>query len=151
MKENPFAAFNIEIPNKYRDSVIKHCRSNKTTDTIEFCPFERQIDFWFVAFLFAVNKRLLPEKETDTYNATAAHILSTDDNRISLMQISFLGLTKDISKLSDAKYVFDYCSGLANAGMPHLIQILKDEDNRPLWSVLEEIESITKKYIHGKT
>lgn len=142
MNSNPFAQYNIEIPKRFQDAVKKYCKTGGQKSTPEFSPFERQIDFWFTAFLFGVNKKLDPVKETDTYNATAASILDRDPDRISFMFLSILGLTKDFDKLADHKWIFDYCLGLANAGFPYLIEILADVDDTPLWAVLEEFESM---------
>lgn len=142
MTDNPFASYNVEIPNKYRESALKYCKTGGQQNTPEFSPFERQVDFWFMAFLIAVNKRLEPVEEADTYNAINAAILSSDQGRVGLMQLSVLGLTKDFDKLAEHRWVFDYCIGLANAGMPYLIQVLNDPDDRPLWALLTELEGI---------
>lgn len=141
MISNPFASFNIEIPNKYREAALKY--SDKSTSP-EFAPFERQVDFWFVAFLLAVNKKLQPEKESDTYNITPASIFGTDSKRIGLIQICVLGLTENFKLIGKHRAIFDYASQLAYAGMPHLIQILSDPDDRPLWALLNEFELMSK-------
>lgn len=143
MKTNPFISYSIDIPNKYHDTVKKYCRSSGQQSNPEFAPFERQVDFWFTAFLIAVNKKLAPVKETDNYYATNASVFNNDLDRIGLMQLSVLGITKDFEKLANHRWVFDYCIGLANAGIPYLIEILKDPDERPLWAILEEFESIS--------
>jgi len=141
MSSNPFASFEIRLPVKYQEAVKKYCRTGNK-ETPELAPFERQVDFWFMAFLIAVNKQLEPEKESETYNATAAHIL--DHKRISFMQLVVLGMTEKFEILADHRAVFNYCLELANAGMPYLIQILNDPDDRPLWAILTELESMTK-------
>lgn len=143
MANNPFASYNVEIPNKFRESVLKYSKTSGQKNTPEFSPFERQVDFWFMAFIIAVHKKLDPIKEMDTYNATNGAIFSTDPERIGLMQLSVLGLTKEFARLSDHRWIFDYCLGLANAGMPYLIQILDDPDDRPLWAILSELEGIS--------
>lgn len=142
MTNNPFASYNIEIPNKYREHALKFCKTGGQQSTAEYSPFERQVDFWYMAFLIAVNKKLEPVKDSESYNATNAAILSTDQNRVGAMQLSVLGLTKDFDKLADHRWVFDYCSGMANAGMPYLIQVLSDPDDRPLWALLTELEEL---------
>ncbi|MDP1773617.1 MAG: hypothetical protein Q8L15_15200 [Methylobacter sp.] len=141
MSANPFASFEIHLPKKYQESVKKYCRTGNK-ETPESAPFERQVDFWFMAFLIAVNKKLDPVKDLDTYNATAAHIL--DAKRISLMQLAVLGITERFEIISEHREVFNYCLELANAGMPHLIQVLNDPEDRPLWAILSEVESLTK-------
>jgi hypothetical protein len=144
MSTNPFASFEIHIPKKYQETVKQFCRTS-SRDTPESVPFERQVDFWFMAFLIAVNKQLEPVKELDTYNATVASILSTDIKRVSYMQLTVLGITEKFEILADHRAVFNFCLELANAGMPHLIQVLRDPDDRPLWSILSEIDNLTKK------
>jgi len=148
MSNNPFAAFQIEIPKKYQDSVKKFCKTGdggKDKWNPEFTPFHRQVDFWYMAFLIAVNKELEPVKEADTYNATLGHILSSDSKRVDFMRLVVLGITEDFNILANDKEIFNYCLGLANAGIPHLIQILDDPDDRPLWAILGELELLTKK------
>ena len=143
MSANPFASFEIHIPKKYQEAVKQFCRtSNK--ETPESVPFDRQVDFWFMAFLIAVKKELPPVKESDTYNATFASILSSDPKRVSYMQLAVLGITEKFEMLANHREVFNICLELANAGMPYLIQILRDEDDRPLWAILSELDSLTK-------
>lgn len=144
MSSNPFASFQIAMPKKYQDAIKKFCTPGEA-GTPEFRPFERQVDFWFMSFLIAVNKELEPVKESDTYNATAAHILSSDPKRIDYMRLVVLGITKDFSILANDNEIFNYCIGLANAGIPYLIQILDDPDDRPLWAILGELELLSKK------
>jgi len=147
MSNNPFAAFQIEIPKVYQDSVKKFCRTGeggREKWNPLFAPFHRQVDFWYMAFLIAVKKELPPEKVADTYNATLAHILSTDPKRVDFMRLVVLGITGDFNVLANDKEIFNYCLGLANAGIPHLIEVLNDQDDRPLWAILEELEKLTK-------
>jgi hypothetical protein len=162
MSNNPFASFEINIPKQYKERVKKYCRTaNSGAKAIEV-PFERQIDFWFMAFLIAVNKELTPvaakdipkkemeekdpssDKEKETSGVIAGHILNTDPKRVSFMQLTVLGITGDFEMLSNHRAVFNYCLELANAGIPELIQILSDPDDLPLWSILGELESRSK-------
>lgn len=142
MSANPFASFEIRLPSKYQESIKKYCRTG-SKESPELAPFERQVDLWFMALLIAVNKELEPVKEQETYNATAAHIL--DPKRINFMQLVVLGITEKFEILADPRVVFNYCLELANAGMPDLIQVLNDPEDRPLWAILTELESLTKK------
>ncbi len=139
MTANPFASFNVEIPKKYQESVKKYCRTDGGEKRYEYSPFERQVDFWFMAFLIATHKHLEPIKEKETYNATTGAIFSTDSKRVIFMQLSILGITKNFDILANDRAVFDHCLRLANAGIPYLLQILIDQSDKPLWSILEEI------------
>ena len=142
MNANPFAAYTLDIPKKYRDAVTSYSRTGGNQNTPEYAPFKRQVDFWYMSFLIGIAKDLEPEPESDTYNATPGTIFSSDPYRINHMLLSYLGKTKDLEKLSDTRKVFDYCLGVANAGMPYLIQILSDQDERPIWSIFDELEGM---------
>ncbi|RLA53324.1 MAG: hypothetical protein DRR42_05175 [Gammaproteobacteria bacterium] len=142
MNANPFASFNVEIPKKYRDSVISYSRTGGNKNTPEYAPFKRQVDFWYLAFLVGISKGLDPEPDSDTYNATPATIFSSDPYRINHMLLAYLGVTQDVESLANHRAVFDYCLGVANAGMPYLIQIMADPDERPLWSLFDELEGL---------
>jgi hypothetical protein len=141
MSDNPFASYYIAVPSKYSDDIKKYCRTAGNKVTYEYSPFERQIDFWYFAFLLAVKKGLAPVAESDTTNITPASIFSGDSYRITHIQMVYLGVHQDLSELAAHKKVLDYASDLANAGIPYVLQLLNDPEDLPLWSLLEQIEA----------
>lgn len=142
MTENPFSNFQIEMPKKYQEQIKRFCKTGGGMNDYVFVPFERQVDFWYFAFLLAVNENLPSVKESDAYNATTAAILSSEPYRITHIQAVFLGLHNDLEALSEHRKVFDFALEMANAGIPNLIQILSDNENRPIWNILDKIEEI---------
>jgi hypothetical protein len=144
MSENPFSNYNIDIPKIYQEDIKSFSRTGGTITNYELAPFERQIDFWYCAFMIAVKKNLAPVKGEDTYNATSASILSSNPSRITHIQAVFLSLHNDLSALADHRRVFEFALQMANAGIPHLIQILKDTEDRPIWNILDELESYSR-------
>jgi len=124
MSDNPFASYNIEVPKKYADNIKKFCKTGGGKETYEFTPFMRQVDFWYFAFIYAVKEELEPVVEKETSNITFASILSTDNYRISHIQLAYLGAIGSIEKLANHRKVFDYALTMANAGFPHVLQIL---------------------------
>jgi len=142
MSDNPFSGFNVEMPKKYADQIKRFCVTGGSATSGDITPFERQVDFWFCAFVLAVKKELPPVEEHETYNVTAASILSTDPYRVTHIQAVYLSFTKDVTGLSDNRKVFDFAINLANAGIPLLIQTLDDNDQKPLWNILDEIEAM---------
>lgn len=145
MADNPFAGYTVEIPKKYADEVKKFCRTAGAKVTYEFAPFPRQVDFWYFSFLFAIGKNLDIAPEKDTSNITPASILSNNPYRITHIQLSYLAHTRDFEKLANHRGVFDYALNMANAGIPYVLQLLNDPDDKPLWSLLDDIEeNLTK-------
>lgn len=141
MAENPFASYNVEIPKKYAEDVKKYCQSAGGKVSYEFAPFKRQVDFWYFSFVVAVNKDLEPVTESDTSNITPASILSSDPERISHIQLAYLGSGNSLPDLANHRGVFDYALAMANAGIPYVLQLLKDPDDKPLWSLLDDTET----------
>ena len=142
MSANPFAGFNLEIPNKYRESVLNFSQTGGNKKSPEFAPFKRQVDFWYTAFLLGIAKGLDPEPDSDTYNATQGTIFSSEPYRIHHMQLAYLGRIGSIDSLADSRKVFDFCLGIANAAIPHLVSVLSEPDDRPLWSLFDELEGL---------
>lgn len=140
MSDNPFSNFEIRIPKKFSDQVKNYCSISKS----ELKPFERQVDFWYFAFLYAVKKELRPVHydNKDMVHIISGNILSKDPYRIKHIQAVYLGVTKDIQSFANHRQVFDFATNLANAGIPHIIQIASDSDNKPLWNIFDTIEEL---------
>lgn len=141
MSDNPFASYNITSPKKYSENLKSFCQTSGGKITEMYAPFKRQVDFWYAAFLYAVNNDLDPVVESETVNMTAASILSTDSYRVPHIQLAHFGTFEDIDALAEHKVVFDWAQQMANAGIPRLIAILQDTDDEPLMNYLEYLET----------
>jgi len=142
MSVNPFASFNVELPRKYSEDIKKYCKTGGGGVSLEYAPFSRQVDFWYFAFLHAVQERLTPVIEKDTVNITPASILSTDPYRISHIQLAYFAIAENIDALANHRKVFDFSLQMANAGIPFVLQILSCDDDKPLWNLIEQIEAV---------
>jgi hypothetical protein len=141
MSENPFSNFDIEMPKKYDEQIRVYCMTGGAGKSREQSPFDRQIDFWYCAFLLAVKHKLSPVLEKDTYKVIAGTILGTDSYRITHIQAAYLAITEDFDGLADNRKVFDFALTMANAGIAKLLQVLGDTDQKPLWNILDEVEN----------
>lgn len=140
--DNIFAQYQIEMPKSYQDKIKNYVSTGSQNQSRENAPFDRQIDFWFMALCLAFNKGLTPAKEKDTYNAITAEILSRDKHRIIQVQMIALSITEDPNVLLEPKKMLDICINLANAGIPMLLDILSDTEATPLWNMYYELEEI---------
>ncbi|MDG1923410.1 MAG: hypothetical protein P8I90_10815 [Glaciecola sp.] len=138
--ENSFANYQITIPTKYQDKVKKYCRTGGVGGDTFNAPFKRQVDLWFFALCISFKEGLIREKLKDTYNATTAAILSNDQYRVHLMYLIALADTTDEAIVTDSKAVFDICCEYANAGIPFLLELLDDPDQKPIWNAFDYLE-----------
>lgn len=142
--ENPFASYTIEIPSKYSELSKKLSMTGSDRDALENAPFERQVDLWYFAFLYAVQQNFKPTQEKETTNITGAHILNNDSYRVAHIQLAYLGYYGNLEELADHRKVFNFALEMANSGYPHVLATLNDNDNQPLWNCLDKIESLLR-------
>ncbi|WP_290653588.1 hypothetical protein [Idiomarina sp.] len=140
--ENIFAQYQIEMPKAYQEQIRNFVSTGSQNQSRENSPFDRQIDFWFMALCLAFNKGLTPMKEKNTYNAITAEILNRNPHRVAQMQMIALAETEDPNILLDPKRMLDLCVGLANAGIPMLLKILSETEATPLWNIYYELEEL---------
>ncbi len=143
MSDNPFAGYSITSPKQYSENLKSFCQTAGGQVNEMYAPFKRQVDFWYAAFLFAVNNELEPVVETETVNMTPGSILSTDPYRVPHIQLAHFGTFEDIDALAEHKAVFDWAQQMANAGIPGLIAVLRDLDE-PLMNYLDHLEMQAK-------
>lgn len=145
MSANPFASYSIELAESFGDKIRSYCGTGGKNLSNEMAPFERQVDFWFAAFIIGTIESLGLEKPSKTYTATQAHILSSHPERILYIQAVYLAETDNFDGLANPREIWDFASQRAHAGVPRLIQILSDTDQKPLWNLLDNIESSLRK------
>ncbi|EAQ33275.1 hypothetical protein [Idiomarina baltica] len=141
MSSNPFASYNVELPEAYAERIRSYCSTGGKNVSSEIAPFERQVDFWFFAFVLATVEGLDLVKPSKTYNATQAHILSSNSERITYIQAVYLAESESLDGLANPRKVWDFACQRAHAGVPRLIQILSDTDQKPLWNFLDVIDN----------
>lgn len=139
---NPFESYQIAIPSKYSDKVKQFCKQSSSQTSPKYTPFNRQVDFWYFAFLYATKEDLPPDHLTDTSNITAASIL--DDYHINHIQMTYLAKNLDIESLVDSRKIFNDAADMANAGIPHVIQLLSDDEDTPLDNLFFYLEQNMK-------
>lgn len=142
--ENIFAPYSILMPLDFQDKIKGFVSTGSVGGSRENTPFDRQVDFWFMAVCLAFRKKFPPVKASKTYNATTAEILSRDSHRVVQLQMIALSISEDEEILMKPKEMFDICSNLASAGIPYLIAILSDTDEAPLWNLYNELEHLGK-------
>lgn len=139
---NPFSNYQITIPKQFSDGVKDFCRQSNTKSVLDYVPFNRQVDFWYFSFLYAHKLGKDPYKYPDSEltNIIQGSILS--DYHVIHMQMVYLSHSLNIESLQEPREIFRYVSELAHAGIPHVINLLKDAEDKPLFNLLGEIEAV---------
>ena len=141
--ENIFAQYPIQIPARYQEKIKTYSETGSSNQSRENSPFNRQIDFWYMALSLAFNKGLTPVPEKETYAPITGEILSRNPFRIAQMQMIAIAQKESVEILNNPKEILDCCVELANAGIPYLLSLLDDTDATPLQNIFDELETLT--------
>ena len=141
MAENPFASYNVEVSKECHEQIKKFCQTGGSGVNHEFAPFPRMVDFWYFCFMVAVKENYEPKDlNSGSVNITPASILSSNPSRILHIQMVFLAHKGSIEEMLEHKKVFDFANKKANAAVNHVLTMLNDKDDNPLWMLLDYVE-----------
>ena len=143
---NPFQGIDINVPIEFRDEFARYCQTGGRC-VVDQSPFPRMVDLWFLAICVAVNKRLKiidmsKYDNKETYKIIDGSIFTSDPWRIQALMLIAIGKFGEIEIVSEPRKMMALANGLAVAGLPHVIEMLKDGDDDPIWNLSEAIESI---------
>ena len=85
----------------------------------------------------AVNK-------SDTRKIIDGAIFSSDPWRIHLLMLIAISKTGDVHIVSEPGDMIRIANSLAAAGLPKVIEMLKDGDDVPIWNLSESIDEILR-------
>jgi hypothetical protein len=145
---NPFQGLHLNMPVSYRDDFSRYCQTGER-NILDQSPFPRMVDFWFLALCIAVNKGLDPVDlskfgNKDTYKIIDASIFTSDPWRIQAMMLLAIAKEGEIGIISQPSKMMALVNGLAVAGLPSVIEMLKDGDDDAIWNLSENIEAAIK-------
>jgi hypothetical protein len=143
---NPFQGIDINVPVEFRDSFGRYCQTGGKA-LINQSPFPRMVDLWFIAVCIAVKKGLDPVDfakydNKETYKIIDGSIFTSDPWRIQALMLIAIGTVGKIEIVSEPRKMMTLANGLAVAGLPYVVEMLKDGDDDPIWNLSEAIELI---------
>ena len=142
---NPLQNSRIFVPKTLHTKITEFCKTTASKNfDFEQSPFPRVVDIWFLSICVAVKLNLKPLSLNTTKSVEMADgaVLSTDHWRIHLLIICAIHYSEDVYVVSDPTKMMQIANELANAGFPKLIDMLESGDEKPIWNLSEEIESL---------
>jgi len=143
---NPFQAIDIHIPVQFHDAVGRYSQSGGNA-IIDQSPFPRMVDLWFMAVCLAARLDLDPEDigQYETRKIIDGSIFSSDPWRVHALMLIAIGRTGDIQIVSEPRKMMTLFSGLAVAGLPKVIEMLKEGDAEPIWNISDALDSLLRR------
>ncbi len=146
---NPFQGIDISVPVEFRDEFGRYCQTSGKA-VVDQSPFPRMVDLWFLAICVAVNKGLNPVDmkkydNKDTYKIIDGSIFTSDPWRIQALMLIAIGKVGEIEIVGEPRKMMALANGLAVAGLPYVIEMIRDGDDDPIWNLSESIDEILRK------
>ena len=143
---NPFQAIDIRVPVEFHESFKRYSR-REANSVIDQSPFSRMIDFWFLSICVASQLGLEPVDvpKSDTVKIIDGAIFTNDPWRIDMLMLLAISRHKDARIVSEPRQMISLANGLAVAGIPSVIDMLKKGDAEPIWNLSDAIYLLLRK------
>lgn len=147
---NPFQGQHLSVPVRFREEFSRYCQTGEKKP-LDLSPFPRMVDLWFLGLCVAVKKELEPVDlkkfgKDETYKIIDGSIFTSDPWRIQAMMLLAIAKEGDISVVSQPGRMMSLVNGYAIAGLPHVIDMLKDGEDDAIWNLSEGLENLISKH-----
>lgn len=140
---NPFQAIDISVPEEFRNEFAQYCqtRTEGGRINIDRSPFPRMVDFWFLCVCVAARLNLEPVdiSKAKTYKIIEGSIFGSDPWRIQVLMLIAISKTGDVKIVAEPRRIMTLANGLAVAGLPRVIEMLKDGQSEPIWNLSDAL------------
>ena len=143
---NPFQAIDINVPVEFHEMFTRYCQTGGNA-IIDQSPFPRMVDLWFLSVCVAARLSLKPSdiRNYDTRKIIDGSIFGSDPWRVHTLMLIAIGKTGDVQIVSEPRKMMALANGLAVAGLPKVIEMLKDGDAEPIWNLSDAVDSLLRK------
>ena len=137
---NPFQSVDVNVPVEFHDDFHRYCGSGGRGS--DQSPFPRMIDLWFLAACVAARLGIAPVdvSKFKTWKMIDGTIFSSDPWRIHALMLIAVEKTDDVQVVSEPRKVMALASGLAVAGLPRVLDMLREGGAEPIWNLSDAIE-----------
>ena len=142
---NPFQAIDINVPKEFHEDFSQYCQRT-AKDDIDQSPFPRMVDLWFLSVCVAARLGLEPAeiRKNDTRKIIDGTIFANDPWRIHALMLIAIGKTGDVNIVAKPGDMMKLANDLALAGLPRVIEMLKDGEDVPIWNLSESIDEVLR-------
>ena len=143
---NPFQAIDINVPVEFHEAFTRYCQRTAEA-VIDQSPFPRMVDLWFLSACVASRLSLAPANMARgaTRKIIDGSIFGSDPWRVHTLMLIAIGETGDVQIVSEPRKMMELANGLAVAGLPKVMEMLKDGDAEPIWNLSDAVEALLRK------
>ncbi len=143
---NPFQAIDINVPTEFHEAFTRYSQTGGNA-IIDQSPFPRMIDMWFLAVCVAARLNLEPIDiaKYETKKIIDGSIFGSDPWRVHTLMLVAIGKSGDVQIVSEPRRMMALTNGLAVAGLPKVIDVLKEGEAEPIWNISDALDTLLRK------
>lgn len=142
---NPFQAIDLNVPVEFHEAFTRYCQRSAEA-VVDESPFPRMVDLWFLSVCVAARLGLEPADITkfDTRKIIDGSIFGSDPWRVHTLMLIAIGKSGDVQVVSEPRKMMALANGLAVAGLPRVIEMLKDGNAEPIWNLSDAVDALLR-------
>ncbi|MGO3933689.1 hypothetical protein NP284_35905 [Rhodopseudomonas pseudopalustris] len=142
---NPFAGIDLYGPVDQREVYDRYCQTHGRA-LIDQSPFPRMVDFWFAGLALAARKGLKPiDLGKDPFKFIDGSIFDRDSWRVQAVMLIAIAVEGNVDIVGEPRKIIALANGLAAAGIPHVVDMLRDGDQDPIWNLSQALDDLLSK------
>lgn len=142
---NPFAGIDLYGPVDQREVYDRYCQTHGRA-LIDQSPFPRMVDFWFAGLAVAARKGLKPiDLGKDPFKFIDGSIFDRDSWRVQAVMLIAIAVEGNVDIVGEPRKIIALANGLAAAGIPHVVDMLRDGDQDPIWNLSQALDDLLSK------
>jgi hypothetical protein len=143
---NPFQAIDLYVPVEFHEAFTRYCQTHGSSN-LDQSPFPRMVDMWFLAVCVAARLDLDPVdiSKLETKKIIDGAIFTSDPWRVHTLMLVAISKADDVSVVSEPRRMIAIANGLAVAGLPKVIDMLKDGQGEPIWNLSDAVDDLLRK------
>ena len=140
---NPFTSTRLLYPAAQRPYYEQFCQTDNPSP-LDRSPFPRRVDMWFTALSLAARLGLSPLdlSNDNTIAFVEGQIFDRDPWRIRALMLVALSVDKSIDVVNNPTRMMAIANGLAAAGVPTIVKMMSEGEDRHIWNLSEAIEKL---------
>jgi hypothetical protein len=143
---NPFAGIDLIAPVEQRDVYDRYCQTGGRA-VVDQSPFPRMVDFWFAGLSLAARKELAPVdlSKQETFKFIEGSIFDRDSWRVQAVMLIAIAVAGNVEIVGEPRRMMSIANRLAAAGIPHVVEMLREGDQGAIWNLSEALDVFLRK------
>ena len=138
---NPFAGIPLHYPVDQSEMYSGYTQSGGYS-VINQSPFPRMVDLWFTGLSIAMRKGVKPmdlSGHRTKKEFGGGELFDSDSWRVQAIMLIGIAFEDSVDIVGDPRRIISICDGLAASGVPLVVDMLKEGDQRPIWNLSDSL------------